>query len=145
MFYSLFYHKWWFDELYRFLFVRPVLRISGWVAAFDKKGIDWAADNLARAVIVCARLDNWIDRIFVDRLIDLAAAGIYAIGIRLRRVQSGNLRQYIMLLALGLIALFVAMNLYSKLFDFWMVKNLKPLAISQISGITPGASSGAKQ
>ena len=25
-FYSLFCHKWWFDELYRFLFVRPVLR-----------------------------------------------------------------------------------------------------------------------
>ena len=48
-------HKWWFDELYAFLFVRPVLRISGWVAAIDKKGIDWLADNAARSV-------DWLSR-----------------------------------------------------------------------------------
>ncbi len=111
-FYSLFYHKWWFDELYRFLFVRPVLWISRLVAACDKNVIDWAADHLALAVTACARLDNWIDRIFVDRLIDLAAWGTYALAVRLRRIQTGNLRQYIMLLALGLIALFVLINLY---------------------------------
>ncbi len=110
--YSLFYHKWWFDELYQFVFVRPVLVLSRGAATFDKKGIDWAADNLARAVAACARLDDWIDRVFVDRLIDLAAGGTYAAGIWLRRVQTGNLRQYIMLLALGLIALFVAINMY---------------------------------
>jgi NADH:ubiquinone oxidoreductase subunit 5 (subunit L)/multisubunit Na+/H+ antiporter MnhA subunit len=98
--------------LYQFLFVRPVLRISGWVAACDKNVIDWAADHLALAVTACARLDNWIDRIFVDRLIDLMAGGIYAAGLWLRRIQTGNLRQYIMLLALGLIALFVVLNLY---------------------------------
>jgi len=110
--YSLFRHKWWFDELYQFLFVRPVLRISGWVAACDKNVIDWAADHLALAVTACARLDNWIDRIFVDRLIDLMAGGIYAAGLWLRRIQTGNLRQYIMLLALGLVAIFVIINLY---------------------------------
>ena len=111
-FYILFYHKWWFDELYQFLFVRPVLRISSWVAACDKNVIDWAADHLALAVTACARVDNWIDRIFVDRLIDLAAWGTYSLGIRLRKIQTGNLRQYIMLLALGIIALFVIINLY---------------------------------
>ena len=35
-------HKWWFDELYALLFVRPALRISNWVAACDKQGIDRA-------------------------------------------------------------------------------------------------------
>ena len=35
-------HKWWFDELYALLFVRPALRISSWVAACDKQGIDRA-------------------------------------------------------------------------------------------------------
>ena len=61
-------NKWWFDELYRFLFVRPVLVISGWVAAVDRKGIDWLADNAARTVVAISRLDDWIDRIFVDAL-----------------------------------------------------------------------------
>ena len=36
-FYWFFCHKWWFDELYALLFVRPVLRISGWVAAIDSR------------------------------------------------------------------------------------------------------------
>jgi NADH:ubiquinone oxidoreductase subunit 5 (subunit L)/multisubunit Na+/H+ antiporter MnhA subunit len=114
-FYSLFYHKWWFDELYQLIFVRPVLWLSRGAALFDRKGIDWAADNLARAVAACARLDDWIDRLFVDRFIDLAAGGTYAVGIWLRRVQTGNLRQYVMLLALGMIALFVVMNLYQNI------------------------------
>jgi NADH-quinone oxidoreductase subunit L len=112
LFYKVFYHKWWFDELYQFLFVRPVLRISGWVAECDKNVIDWAADHLAWLVTVCAGLDNWIDRILVDKLIDLMAAGTYAAGMRLRRIQTGNIRQYIMLLALGVVLLFVAMNMY---------------------------------
>jgi proton-translocating NADH-quinone oxidoreductase chain L len=110
--YQLFLHKWWFDELYAFLFVRPVLRISGWVAAIDKNGIDWLADNSARAVMAVARLDDWIDRIFVDKLIDLIARWTYALGLRLRTLQTGNIRQYIMWIVVGTVGLFALMSLY---------------------------------
>ncbi|MGW8256160.1 MAG: NADH-quinone oxidoreductase subunit L [Thermoguttaceae bacterium] len=110
--YNLFYHKWWFDELYQGLLVRPVLLVSRWTAGFDKKAIDWAADNLARLVLVCSRLDDFVDRMFVDRLVDFIARGTYVIGVWLRRVQTGNLRQYVMLLVLGMVVLFVAMNMY---------------------------------
>ncbi len=104
-------NKWWFDELYRFLFVRPVLRISGWIAAVDSRGIDWLADNAARAVVAVSRCDDWIDRWFVDGLVNLTARWTHAVGLQLRRVQTGNLRQYVMLLAVGTVALFVLMNL----------------------------------
>ena len=117
-FYNLFYHKWWFDELYRAIFILPVMKISGWVAACDKNGIDWLADNLARAMNVCAKIDNWIDRIFIDKVIDLLAGGTYAVGISLKKIQTGNVRQYVMLLALGLVALFVAMNIYQNYSTF---------------------------
>jgi len=110
--YWLFFHKWWFDELYAILFVRPVLRISGWVAAIDKKGIDWLADNSARSVAALARLDDWIDRTFVDRLVDLIAGWTYALGLRLRMVQTGNVRQYVMWIIVGTVGLFVLMSLY---------------------------------
>ena len=107
MIYRLFFHKWWFDEIYAFVFVRPVLRISGWVAAIDKQGIDWLADNSARAVMAVSRLDDWIDRIFVDKLIDLIARWTYALGLRLRTVQTGNIRQYVMWIVVGTVGLFV--------------------------------------
>ncbi len=88
--------KWMFDELYAFCFVRPVLRISGWVAAVDRKGIDWLVDNSARTVEAVARLDDWIDRVFVDSAVNLAARWTYALGMRLRAVQTGSIRQYVL-------------------------------------------------
>ncbi len=105
-------NKWWFDELYHFLFIRPVLIVSSWVAAIDRKGIDWLADNSARLAVAVSRLDDWIDRLFVDRLVDLTAHWTFAAGLYLRRFQTGNLRQYVMWIAVGTVALFVLMSLY---------------------------------
>ncbi|MBU4272804.1 MAG: NADH-quinone oxidoreductase subunit L [Planctomycetes bacterium] len=110
--YKLFVHKWWFDELYALLLIRPVLRISNWVEAIDKRVIDWLADNSARAVAAVARLDDWIDRIFVDNTVNLLARWTYSTGLWLRRLQTGNVRQYVMWLGAGLVGLFVLMNLY---------------------------------
>jgi NADH-quinone oxidoreductase subunit L len=105
-------HKWWFDELYARLFVRPLLWISGRVAALDQRGIDWLADGSARAVEAVARLDDWIDRVFVDALVNLLARWTYALGLKLRAIQTGNIRQYVMWVAVGTVALFVLMSLY---------------------------------
>ena len=105
-------HKWCFDEIYGFLFVRPLLRISGWVAALDRKVIDSLADNSARAVELLARLDDWIDRIFVDALVSLIARWTYVLGLRLRTFQTGNVRQYVMWIVVGTVGLFVLMSLY---------------------------------
>ena len=77
-------HKWYFDELYAMLFVRPTLVLAGWVAAVDKSGIDAVAHAAARAVGAVARLDDWIDRIFVDGLVNLTARWTHALGLRLR-------------------------------------------------------------
>jgi NADH:ubiquinone oxidoreductase subunit 5 (subunit L)/multisubunit Na+/H+ antiporter MnhA subunit len=103
-------HKWWFDELYALLFVRPTLRISNWVAAWDKQGIDRLVDGLAWLAGVFARLDEWIDRIFVDGFVDGLAALTYAAGLRLRALQSGNLRQYVLWIAVGTVALFLLIS-----------------------------------
>ena len=79
--YTLFVHKWWFDELYAMLFVRPVLRLAGWVAAIDRGGIDCLADGSARAVERIARIDDWIDRVFVDRFVNYLAWWTYCAGV----------------------------------------------------------------
>lgn len=105
-------HKWWFDELYAFLFVRPVLCVSGWIAAVDKRGIDWLVDGSARVVEGVSRIDDWIDRIFVDRPIDLVARWTYVLGLRLRALQTGNVRQYVMWIAVATVGLFMLASLY---------------------------------
>jgi NADH-quinone oxidoreductase subunit L len=104
--------RWLFDELYAFLFVRPVLRISRWVVAIDRQGIDWLVDNLARTVAAIARLDDWIDRLLVDGLVNRLANQTYALGLRLRTIQTGNVRQYVLWLAAGTVGLYLLMCLY---------------------------------
>jgi X-X-X-Leu-X-X-Gly heptad repeat protein len=105
-------HKWWFDELYWAALVEPVLRLSRAVADLDTKGIDSLADGAARLVAGVARLDDWIDRLFVDGLVNLTARATYAAGLRLRAVQTGNVRQYVMLVVLGTVVLFILTSFY---------------------------------
>ncbi|MBN2578667.1 MAG: NADH-quinone oxidoreductase subunit L [Pirellulales bacterium] len=110
--YWVFINKWGFDRLYGWLFVRGSLVAAWATAAVDRYVIDGLADNSARAVALCARLDDWFDRRVVDRLIDRLAGFTYAAGLRLRRLQTGNVRQYVMLLAVGTVVLFMLMSFY---------------------------------
>ena len=49
--YKLFWNKWYFDELYNAILVRPVLFLSKLVSKFDRRVIDGAIDNLARRTL----------------------------------------------------------------------------------------------
>jgi NADH-quinone oxidoreductase subunit L len=110
--YNFLWHKWWFDELYNLLFVRSVHVLARWTAAIDKYVIDWLADNAARLVALVSRIDDWFDRLFVDGLVNLIARWTYDLGLRLRALQTGNIRQYVAWLAAGAVALYVIMSLY---------------------------------
>ncbi|MGQ9576429.1 MAG: NADH-quinone oxidoreductase subunit L [Thermoguttaceae bacterium] len=110
--YGLLRRKWWFDELYEWLLVRPVLRLGAWAAVIDRRGIDWIADNLPRSVRLLSALDDWIDRTFVDAVVDRVAGLTYAVGLRLRAVQTGQIRQYVMLVAVGTVLLFVIISFF---------------------------------
>ncbi len=104
-------HKWWFDEAYAFLFVRPVLRVSGWVAAFDRRCIDRLIDGSAWSVGWVSRVDNWIDRMFVDNAVNGIAHWTHALGLRLRSLQTGSIRQYVLWIAVAVVVMFVLTNL----------------------------------
>jgi len=105
-------NKWWFDELYQAAFVRPALYVSQRVADVDRRGIDGVADGLAHGVQKLSIFDDWIDRWFVDGLVNGTARVIFATGLWLRNLQTGNLRQYVMFMAVGVVALFVLISLY---------------------------------
>ncbi|MBN1911265.1 MAG: NADH-quinone oxidoreductase subunit L [Pirellulales bacterium] len=110
--YTFLCRKWYFDELYQLIFIRPVMVISRAVAAIDKHGLDWLADNSARFVKWISRLDEWIDRLLVDGLVNQIARQTHRLGLALRAVQTGNIRQYVMAIAFCTVTLFVVITLY---------------------------------
>ena len=112
--YALLWNKWWFDELYDFLFVKPTHVISRFISAIDKNWIDVFLDSLARCVVWFSRQwDYFADRGVVDGSVNLFAGWTYNLAVTLRQIQTGRLRQYVMFIVLGAIAVFVIV------FIFW--------------------------
>lgn len=103
--YQFFLHKWYFDELYQVMFVRPVMVLSSACANFDKKIIDGFTDGLARLARGVATIDDLLDRIFVDGLVNLTAGWIFSFGVALKQLQTGKLRQYVLFIVVGTVAL----------------------------------------
>jgi NADH-quinone oxidoreductase subunit L len=111
--YTFLLNKWYFDELYNVLFVRPVHFVAAIIAWLDKQVIDGFINNLARWTRGVADIDDLIDRFFVDGAVNLTAAWIWSLGNSLRGLQTGKLRHYVMLIVIGTVALTIIINFAS--------------------------------
>jgi NADH-quinone oxidoreductase subunit L len=115
---SLLYHmtwnKWWFDELYDFLFVKPVHIISLFIALVLDKGL---LDGFINSLAYLYRGLAWGvaflgDRLVIDNSVDTLAEKTWNLGLGLRSFQTGRLRQYVMFIVVGTIVLFVVASLW---------------------------------
>jgi NADH-quinone oxidoreductase subunit L len=108
-------HKWYFDEAYSVLLVRPAMVVAGWCRWFDTKVIDGLIDNTAKGTV---RLSNWngkFDNGVIDGLANLLARVAYGVGGWFRTWQTGYLRSYVLFLVLAAIALYVALAYFVNL------------------------------
>ena len=64
--------------------------------------------------MIISRWWTWIsDQTIVDGGVDGLASWTYALGVKLRQVQTGRLRQYVVFIVVGAIAIFVIMSFFS--------------------------------
>lgn len=105
-FYDLFTHKWYLDEIYDALLVQPTLALSRFVATFDKSVVDGLVNLTARITKGVSVFEGVFDKIAVDGLVSLVAGLVYLLGDIGRSIQTGRLRNYLAVLALGVVALF---------------------------------------
>jgi NADH-quinone oxidoreductase subunit L len=107
-------NKWWFDELYDLVFVRPTHVVSAFVAHILDRGIidstlhlcAWMYRQLSTVVSVVG--DRWV----IDNAVDTFAEKTWNLGLSLRSVQTGHLRQYVMFIVVGTVVLFVVASLW---------------------------------
>ena len=111
--YSFLLNKWLFDELYDWIFVRPTHVLSRLAAGFDQRWIDWFIDGLARCFRAFAQFfENLADQTLIDGAVNLFAKWTYATGVSLRSLQTGSLRQYVMFIVIGTIAIFLLISFF---------------------------------
>jgi NADH-quinone oxidoreductase subunit L len=104
--------KWYFDELYSAMIVRPGLVVAGWCRWFDTHVIDGLIDGLGRVTVGLSRRGvGWADLRIVDGLVNLVGAVCYGTGTWLRRVQTGYLRSYVLFLVLAAVGIWAVLYL----------------------------------
>jgi NADH-quinone oxidoreductase subunit L len=113
--YALLENKWYFDELYSVLVCRPALAIAGWFKNFDITCIDRFIDRTASSTIGFSKFNGKFDNGVVDGLVNVVGNSVRGLGTRLRNVQTGHLRGYVLFLALGAIALFALVTYFVSL------------------------------
>jgi NADH-quinone oxidoreductase subunit L len=103
-------HKWYFDELYSALIVRPGLVVAGWARWFDMTVIDGIINFLGRFTVLFSKWDGRFDLGIVDGLVNLTGHVIFAVGAWLRNVQTGFIRSYVLFMALAAVGIFAVLS-----------------------------------
>ncbi len=94
--YRLLYNKYYFDEIYYGLIIKPVLWITRLLRSIDLVIIDGIVDGSARITVIVSRIERWIDDHIVDGAVNATADAIINMGRVPNRMQTGILQNYLL-------------------------------------------------
>ncbi|HWT81741.1 MAG TPA: NADH-quinone oxidoreductase subunit L, partial [Candidatus Methylomirabilis sp.] len=94
------------------LFVRPCLAFARFCGQVDKFLVDGLVNAMAYLTERLSHFDGIFDKLGVDGLVNVVGQLVYVVGDRSRAIQTGKLRNYLMILAGGWVILFVIVFLW---------------------------------
>ncbi|HEU4383873.1 MAG TPA: NADH-quinone oxidoreductase subunit L, partial [Anaeromyxobacteraceae bacterium] len=89
------YNKYYVDEAYHALVVRPSVFFARFLSWFDQHVIDWAVNFAGWVTRFFANIDGAIDKYVVDGAVNAVANVTIEGGRALRRVQTGRIQTYL--------------------------------------------------
>jgi NADH-quinone oxidoreductase subunit L len=110
--YKLLYNKWYIDEVYGAVVIRPLLALTRGLFRFDLGVIDGAVNGAAWLTLVTSKIKRWIDVYIVDGAVNGVGQVTDLSGRGMRRMQTGHVQEYALAILLGavtmaILALFV--------------------------------------
>ncbi len=93
--YTLLLNKYYVDEIYNFVVIGGTLLISRFLAWFDGAIVDGIVNATAAITRRVSAFNGMFDNRVVDALVNLLANRTYALGTRLRHVQTGGINAYL--------------------------------------------------
>ena len=101
------YNKWYFDEFYNTAFVNGTLALTAAMRWFDDHIVDGIVNGSASVTNLISRISGWIDDNIVDGLVNGTATVTGYAGKALKRLQTGSVQTYIVLVLFSFIIFFV--------------------------------------
>lgn len=106
--------KWRFDEFYNVVVIKPTLSLAGVLSKFDAKIVDGGVNGIATITLWLAKIQAWFDQKFVDGAVNSTASVVQWSGGKIRKLQSGLVQNYFLIVSLGFVALVIFSVLRSK-------------------------------
>jgi len=101
--YTLLYNKYYFDELYDTIIIRPLLAFSRFMWTFDAGFIDGIVNGVAWLTILWSDLKQLFDTYIVDGAVNGSGWIVRTFGGILRRLQTGRVQFYALTIAAVLV------------------------------------------
>ena len=98
--------KYYVDEIYEAILLRPVRWFSGKLFGFDARVVDGAVNGAGEAGLRLSRLKRWVDETLVDGAVNGAAWSAGRAGGTLRLLQTGLVQNYLLVASAGALAIF---------------------------------------
>ncbi len=99
--------KYFFDDVYGFLFVKGTVLVARLWGIFDNYVVDGAVNRTAWLTVLWSKFKGWFDLAAVDGLVNLAGRSTQGFGKIFRRVQTGYVQEYLVILACGVVAILI--------------------------------------
>nr|BAL57984.1 NADH dehydrogenase I subunit L [uncultured prokaryote] len=105
--YRLLYNKYYFDEIYYEVIIKPVLWVTRFLRSFDLVIIDGIVDGSAKLTVIVSRIERWIDDNIVDGAVNGTADAIINMGKLPNRMQTGVLQNYLLAAFAGVLLILI--------------------------------------
>jgi NADH-quinone oxidoreductase subunit L len=99
--------EWFFNEIYNFMLIRSVERLSLLLYRFDRTVIDGLVLSMARLTKIISSISDWFDRNIIDGLVNATGSLSRDIGRFFRHFQSGRLQHYLTTMLLVVLSFFI--------------------------------------
>ena len=110
--YKILINKYYVDEIYDKIIIKPVIKLAGVFAKFDLKVIDGAVNGSGFMTLLISKLQDLFDRIVVDGAVNGVGWITTKTGNVLKLIQTGFIQNYMLIVAGGIIILIVLKLLF---------------------------------
>jgi NADH-quinone oxidoreductase subunit L len=101
--YTTLYNKWYFDEIYDRVIIRPILSLTSLLWKFDGGVIDWIVNFFARFTLWVSDVKQWFDVHIVDGTVNGLGYTIWSVGTLIRQFQTGRVQFYGFFILFGIV------------------------------------------
>lgn len=106
--YTLFYNKYYFDEIYHAILLNPALAFARFMWKFDAGIIDGLVNGTAWLTILWSDMKQWFDKWIVDGAVNGSGWLVRQGGNSLRFLQTGRVQGYALVILIGIVLLTVS-------------------------------------